>query len=583
MLRVSSIVLALALVGTLDPGDGWAASRRRRPNPSATRRHKKSRQSSARQPALAVASASASSPQVVYATAQHAYLNRGKAEGLVRGASLSLTRRDQNIASCVIDSVADHTASCAGKGIQPGDRFVASAKKSDDKSLTIARSPLPSAAELDRRLAVVASAPHQQVSFEGASGGTGGAFLPAQARLGFTSWFSVNTPDSSFREAWLAVAVRGAPIGAGLRLFVDALAVHWIHRASTYRFPIQSPNQLFVYQLEVASRDPGTSLVFSAGRIWPFHAPGVGTVDGAQLGWRSRKGDFEVGVLGGAIPDPVTLSPETLRPVVGVYAAAEQTSITGELRLAREELRVSLSRRPDLGWRGEAESSVIGYWGRSFDLAGDLRLGMGQDNASSLLEVAQLSTGIHPSEQFHLYAAGRYLAAPPAEVLNPGDLLVGDRSVHADGSIAYLPWRWLSLAANVGHAGDLKTGLARTFGGPELGFPRLFGTRGGALLGYQQEIGQLRGKTAYLQLVASPFNGFRLLERVSWFENLPEGASAPNYEAGFYSSLDWMFAPWVGLRGSVLGRFSLDAVNTADPTAARPYGFIVSANINGQF
>src|SRR5260370_42487169 len=129
-----------------------------------------------------------------------------------------------------------------------------------------------------------------------------------------------------------------------------------------------------------------------------------------------------------------------------------------------------------------------------------------------------------------------------------------------------LAWDWLSVGANLGHAGDLQTGLHRTFGGPEFGLRRLFGARGGLLLGYQQEVGHLAGKTAYLQLVVPPFHRLRLLERVSWFQNLAEGSPARSYEAGFYSSLDWMFTSWVGLRASVLGRFSLDAVNNADPS-----------------
>ncbi len=584
MLRVPStlrsIVIALGLTVMLGAGDGWAASGRRRPSQSTTRRPKNPRKSSAPRPARILVSDG--SARVVYATAQRAYLNRGKADGLAQGAKLSLTRRGQNIASCVIDSVAEHQASCAGKGIRVGDLFVTPGKKSDEKGRTIARSAMPSAAELDRRLAGVASAPYPQVSFNGASGGPGGSWA-TQVRLGHTSWISVNTPDGSFHQEWLALAVRGAPLGAGLRLFIDALAVHWTHRPSGYRFPIQSPNQLFVYQLEISSRDVGKSLVFSAGRIWPVHAPGVGAVDGAQLGWRSEKGELELGVLAGAIPDPVTLSPGTLRPLGGAYLAAEQTSIAGSLRSIREEMRVSFSHRPDLGWRGDVESSVIGFWGRSFDLATDLRFGMSNDNAPTLIQVASLSAGYHPSEQFHLYAGGRYLSLPPVEVINPGDALGGDRSLHADGSIGYLPWSWLSLAANVGHAGDLRTGLHRTFGGPEFGFPRLFGARGGLVLGYQQEVGYLYGKTAYLQLVASPFHRLRLLERVSWFQNLAEGTPTRSYEAGFYTSLDWMFTSWVGLRASVLGRFSLDAVNNADGNTRRPYGLIVSANLNGQF
>jgi len=583
MLRVPSIhwplVVAVGLAVTLGSADGWAASGRRHIARAVTHRAKKAPKVNSRAPVLR--SFAGESARVVYATAQRAYLNRGKADGVVQGASISFTRRGRSIASCVIDSVAEHQASCAGKGILVADEFAAPARKADEKQPAVVRASMPSASEMDRQLASLASAPYPQVSFKGGSDPAGSA--ATQVRLGHTSWISVNTPDGSFHQEWLALAVRGAPIGAGLRLFVDALAVHWTHRPANSRYPIQSPNQLLVYQLEISSREVGKSLVFSAGRIWPVHAPGVGTVDGTQLGWRSEKGDFELGILGGAIPDPVTLSPETLRPVVGAYVAADQTTASSSLRLLREEARFSFSRRPDLGWRGEVESSVTGFWGRSFDLGTDLRLGFGRDNAPALVEVAQLNAGFHPSEQIHIYAAGRYLSVPPPEVLNPGDAVGGDRSLHADGSIVYLPWTWFSLGANIGHAGDVQTGLHRTFGGPELGFPRAFGAHGGILLGYQQEAGHLGGKSAYLQLVASPFNQLHLLERVSWFQNLANGAPSPNYEAGFYSSLDWMFASWIGLRASVLGRFSLDAVNTSDGTAGRPYGLVVSANLTGRF
>ncbi len=583
------VLCAIGLALLFAASDASAASPSR---PATTRKHREKRTGTpAANPRTRSPHASESavvardgSPRVIHVTAQRAYLNAGHADGLTQGTSLTLKRRGRNIGVCQLEMVAEHHASCVGKGLREGDSFSVAAKKEGAVTSPTARAPLPSSAELDRRLAAVTSAPYSQVDYKGQSQtGAIGRTLATEIGLGHTSWVAADSPDGTFHQERLQLAIRGAPLSSSLRLFVDALALRWTGRPSGFRFPIQSPNQLFVHQLEVSSREAGQSLVFSAGRIWPFHAPGMGTLDGAQLGWRSRRGDLEGGLLAGAMPDPITLAPGTVRPLLGAYLASEQSSSIGPLRLTREEARLSLAHRSDLGWRGELESSFIGFWGRDFDLTADARMGFGRDTSPALFEAARLSLGMHSSEQLHLFAGARYLSSPPAEVLNPGDALAGNRSLHADFSATWLPTLWLSLAANAGHANDLQTAQHHTFAGPEIGFPRMLGSRGSLLLGYQQEIGDFSGKTAYVQLVASPFERLRLLERVSWFQNLIGGSSPKTYEAGLFSSIDWMFTRWLGLRASVFGRFSLDAVNSTGGNASRPYGIVASGAISGQF
>ena len=246
---------------------------------------------------------------------------------------------------------------------------------------------------------------------------------------------------------------------------------------------------------------------------------------------------MEGGLFAGAAPDPVTLAPGTLRRLVGGYFAAEQSSLSSPLRLAREEARVSFAYRADVGWRGELESSAIGLFGRDFDLSADARLGLGAGRSAGL-DAARLSFGLHSSERFHLFAGARYLSAQPLEVPNPGDNLAGNRSIHSDVSVTWLPASWISLAANLGQANDLDTSQHHLYAGPEIGFPRLLGSRGSVLVGYQQEVGDYAGKTAYVQLVASPFERLRLMERISWFENRIGAVSAASYEGGLFSSVD---------------------------------------------
>jgi len=522
-----------------------------------------------------------SSPRVIYVTTQRAYLNAGRASGLAVGATVPLMRRGRNVAVCQVDAVGEHQASCIGKGIRPGDSFaLANGEKQEARSVD--RAPMPSAAELDRRLAAVTSAPYPQVDYQ--DGGGGNAIRrsgSAEVGLGHTSWVGAHTDDGTFLQERLWVALRGVSLSPSLRLYVDALALHWTQRPIGFRFPIQASNQLFVHQAEVSSREIGESLAFSAGRIWPVHTPGVGTLDGAQLGWRSRRGELEGGLFAGAIPDPVTLAPGTMRPLIGSYFAAEQSSSSGPLRFAREEVRASLAHRSDLGWRGELESSAISYWRRNFDVAADARLAVGHDS-SLAFEAARFSLGFHSAGQLHLFAAARYLSTPPMEVPDPGDSLSGTRSLHGDASINWLPAGWISLAAILGHAKDLNTSLHHTFAGPEIGFPRLLGNHASVALGYQGEVGDYSGKTAYLQLIASPYDRLRLIERISWFENSISTASPATYEGGLFSSIDWAIAKWLSLRGSVLGRLSLDSVETTSGST-RPSGIIISASASGEF
>ncbi|MBZ4418599.1 hypothetical protein [Myxococcus sp. RHSTA-1-4] len=517
---------------------------------------------------------------VTYVSSERVYLDRGRDEGLEKDAELVLSRRGRPAGKCRIEWVADHHAACQGKGLREGDRFDLPKREA---SATVAARPLPaSTTELTRRRALLESSTQPLVEY--ASGRTGSSRRPAvQVALDHTSWASNTGGD--FHQERLDVALRGFPLGAGFRVWLDASARAWASRPEDFRSPSRTVARLYVREGEVTRREAGEHLALAVGRVWPWYVPGVAMFDGAQLGWRSTDGDFEVGAFGGGVPDAATLTPSFRRMTAGAYVAGQHVAAEGSaLRMLHHEARVSFMSAPEYGERFEAEGRVRAWLGRSADVGAWVRLGLGDAMAPGGVDAARLDVEVRPSQAWRLSGGARYTGTMALDVPPPlGELTLSSRTVHGDATALWQPAPWLSAGLTGLLVRDIETALSRQLVGPEVGLPRLFGDAGGVSLGYQEELGWMRGRSAHVQALVRPVAALRLLGRVSWFEEEPvSGATgmAPTRDLGMYVSTDYAPVRSLSLRLSVLAR--VDA-NNPDEGLTRPGGLVGQASLAGSF
>lgn len=564
MMRASALLLLLGLlVGT----ESSAAGRKRAPTtkPARTKKRTPPKGTAApsppsapptagRSPAAPTRSRSTGQGTATYVSSGRVYLDQGKVEGLTPGAELAFTRRGRPAGSCRVEWVADHHATCQAQGLRPGDRFALPPRP---EAPAPAPRPAPAApAELARWRAALDAAPHPLIEFKGQGASTR---RPVELRVGHTSW--VSTTASPFHQERADVRLQGLPVALGLRLYLDATALGWTRRPEGFRSPARSRAQLYVREGELVAREPGQRLALAVGRVWPWFVPGVAVFDGAQAGWRSRDGDFEVGGFGGGVPDPVTLSPSFQRLAAGAYLAGRHSG--GEdatLRLLQYETRVSYMSFPESSSRIELEGRGRAWLGRHADVGAWVRLGLGDSMAPAAVDAARVDVELRPHEAWRLSGQVRYDGATALDVPPLDGLDLGTRALHADVAAAWQPAPWLSAGLTGLFARDIEAALARQLAGPELSFPRLFGARGGLSLGYLEELGWQRGRSAHVQAVLQPFSALRLLGRVSYFEDTPiSGATdaLPSRDVGLYASAELSPTGWLTLRLSVLGRIDL--------------------------
>jgi hypothetical protein len=472
-----------------------------------------------------------------------------------------------------VEWISDHHATCQGEGLRPGDQFTLTAQPESSEPPP-RPAPAPPA-EIARWRSALDAAPHSLVEFQG-----GGANRRAAAsvQVEHTSWYTTNV-NSSFHQERADLSLRGLPLFGGFRMYLDATAVAWTSRPEGFRALARSKTQLYVREAEVMAREPGSRLALAVGRVWPWFVPGVPVFDGAQAGWRSKDGDFEVGGFAGGVPDPVQLSPSFDRLAAGAYLAGRHTgSEDATLRLLQYETRVSYMSFPESSTRIELEGRTRVWLGQSSDIGLWARLGVGDDQAPAAVDAARLDVALHPFETLRFSGSVRYDGALALDVPPMEGLDLGSRALHADVTATWQPTAGFSAGIIGVAARDIEEALGRQLVGPELGFPRLFGARGGLSLGYLEELGWQRGRSGYLQTVLQPASSVRVLGRLSYFEDAPPAGvdgALPTRDAGLYASTEYAPTRWLSLRASVLARVGIDSV--------APFGLIGNASLNGRF
>ena len=469
---------------------------------------------------------------VVQATAKRAWLDVGSAEGLRAGETLELLRGTAKI-PCVVEWLAEHRATCAGKGVQAGDKLVHQRSASGPREQVLRAAPQAAAqvkAEA-QSLRVLEQPPvdHAEAAFRRG--------LPGQVRsevgVGHYSYFS--TDGTPWHQEQLYARMHGEPIAKGITAWVDLSAVGWTQRPDGVNDQPQSL-QLHVWELQVTARGEDRRWTGSIGRLLPWRAPGATRVDGAQAGIRSERGD-EIGLFGGGIPDVNTLAPDFGSATGGIYWSLERRP-GAVVRFVQQQGRIALVSTPALGKRVEGEVTALASLDPRLDLGLGLRAGAGGPLGTALESVRTDLTG-HPLEALSLSAGFQWVGTDRPEYSSypagAGISTAGGRSRGADLSATWL-FGSLSLGAVAGFARDLSTGLRREWAGPEVGLPRLFGDRGGLAAGYREEPGWLPARSAWLQAFARALGPFDLLARATWSQQLRPDAG-DDQEVGFYTRL----------------------------------------------
>ncbi|HET9554301.1 MAG TPA: hypothetical protein VFP50_15160, partial [Anaeromyxobacteraceae bacterium] len=423
-----------------------------------------------------------------------------------------------------------------------------------------------------RRAAAVAAAPVALVEDQAKAGGT--TLAPPRTSVGevglsATAWSSSGAGD--FDVTRLDALVQGAPVGP-LTVDLDLRAERWLARSRPVFRP-KDETRLEVWQAQLGWAPGDRAVALAAGRLLPWSVPGATVMDGAMLSWR---GDgLEAGVFGGLVPEPDTLDPTTRRATGGGYWIVEKR-LRRDL-VIRQEARLAWVRSPELGDRGELEAGASAHAGSALDLFATARLGAGGTaHAPGYLDGARVEAAVRPLPRLAVTAGGEYggLAVPLA-IVPPA---LGTRNRRADASALY-DLGMVRAGLTGGTSRDQLSRLERSWAGPEVQVPRLFTPRLSLSAGYLEEVGWLDGRSAWVQVVARPWERLRLIGRLSWAHESRLGIAQD--EAAAYLSAAAELNRYLGLRLTVTGRMGFDA--SGDGGASTPSGLTASAAVYALF
>jgi hypothetical protein len=340
-----------------------------------------------------------------------------------------------------------------------------------------------------------------------------------------------------------------------------------------------------LWEAEVSKRHADGNLVFAAGRIWPWHTPGLTLLDGFQIGRQNDARTVEGGAYAGLIPWALSLAPSVGAWASGLYGSLVQPGDGRSVfRLARQEARVGVWRGPSTGLVTEAEM-LAQVWLGAWNLGGGGRLRLAPSmTAGPTIDRAYLDVGSRPTLAvgggLHLRYFGAALA-DEAILRAETAALAGSLHVSADAHWDILSW--LGVAGYAGTHRDRETGRSQNYGAAEIRFPRLARDRVSVSGGVQGEEGWLRGRLLYGQLVGRLGDSAQILARLS--------ASATEFttpnavlnvgELGGYLHLDGAVAAWLRFRAWSMLR--LPFLVQGEPPTETNLGVAAGLGVTGTF
>jgi hypothetical protein len=534
--------------------------------------------------------------QVRYVGGGAAFLDRGTRDGIVAGAKVAVSRRGRQVAECVVDAVADHSAQClfaAGRAMpaRPGDvvRFERVDPVDDPRPPPPTRVP---DAELDAARAVVLQAALPPVAYAASRRRAGVAVASrATASVGARAWTTLGGTDTTYVRPWLDAGVRralplvaGSYVSSSIRVVGDAVA------SARDRFRPASPAEIYVWDAAVGIAAGAGPLVATLGRFRPTKAPGATIIDGALVGFAGFGGALEIGAYAGTIPDLVSLAPSGDRITTGAYFGLDAAPTRALMLLPR--LRVGLLSSGDfLRTRVEAEAQMQALWANVLSLGASLRLAMPGDTATPTLDGARIDVEATPLSGVRARvgwrALGSYDGELDAGVVVDGTVVPPIRGAqHGDAGVWWTAAPWIVLGGTGGVAVDAATSSVRGFVGPEVALPVLFGDVGGVAVGAQEEPGTMWGRSAWLQTHVRPLGANVPLlwgTRFSWFEHETAYRSPTVLDGVLREALVMMFVdapilPGLAVRGRAQSLFDLA---DRDGFGATPTGLFVDVGVSG--
>ena len=503
-----------------------------------------------------------SSGRVVFVTSEHAYLDRGRANGLPveRGDTLVLMRGKIRT-RCQVEFVGENTATCVGEGVAVGDRFdVGQPRAAQARPVA---SPL-SEAELRRRLAVLRSKPPPQVKYEGEASNL--AWSGATVLLQDSFWRVAG--GGVFHQERLDASLRFDNLPLGFRALADFNVLVWSQRPANSR-PTRTRASFILTTAELRSPEEG-GFSFAVGRTWPTYAPGMTMIDGVNASWQLDDHRRELGAFSGFLPDPVNRLPTTRQATAGVYFMQHWRGRRNRDPMARWESRLAWVSKPFAPPRLELGTALHVMADQSS--ANLQALGGAGDPAGAQLDGVWLDLRTRLFDALTLHSGARYQRGYLGDVLELGDPVRGARSLSADAG-AFLDVGHVSVSGYARAVRDLDTSLEQAQFGGELAWLHLFGAGSRLGLGHQEERGWLPGRTAYLQMVIHPGKITTWMARASASQLRRPGALS-EVEAGLYLSGQVRLSDIFWLRLTGLGR--ADVPRALPP---RPWGYHFTASL----
>jgi hypothetical protein len=534
-------------------------------------------------PAKVAAASSAGSVQFV--TEKRAYLDRGAKDGLAAKQSLQLFRGNRTLGSCAIETLADHQATCVGGRPRAGDSFRLPPRAGTKKRERLAAlPPLIDEQTLRTRAAAVSEAPYEKVDFTGIR--VLAAHMRGTVSSGFMVWHTSPDPKGDYSVEELDGTLQVYDLGAtGIDFNAAFTAMRWGARTAIGRFQPTQQSQFYLWEAEFSKRGADAKMVFAVGRIWPWHAPGLTLLDGAQVGRHNEDETAEGGVYAGLVPLASTVAPTFTAWASGVYGAlVEAGTKKSAFRLAREEARAGVWGGPGTGLVADAEVLAQAWLG-AWNLGGGGRAVLPtQVTPTPVIDRAYLDVGAQATTTFGIGLHLRYFgAALPALAILQG---VTPSPTGSFSALADAHWelaRWLGIGGFGGFNQDRDTRRSLGYGAAEVRLPRLLGGGGGVSVGAEVEGGWLRGALLYGQV------GARIGERLGILARLSASASeyeiptlSPNVdELGGYLQLEGALCSWLRVRASSLVRvpFLIQGATPWDQT----FGLVVGMSLIGSF
>lgn len=489
---------------------------------------------------------------VTSVTVQRAFIDRGSEDGLAAGMKLQLFRGSRSAATCEVEWVGPHVATCKPGAIRIGDRFTVERRGAPPQ----VKAPPPPATP-EQLLPRLSELEEAELPLREFGGGKAFAQSGVTAELGLwhTSVAGLATPGSAFHQERADAAVYGRGLFGGLSFGANFSGLVWSRRPAGFRSPHTAAAQLQVRELWAAWQFKN-GLQVALGRLTPRKAPGAGIVDGALLGWTAPSGVLALGAFGGSMPSPLTLTPLGGPYTAGAFLAARLGGETVKAVAFEPSLRLAWVGRQGAN-RFETQALLRLWWGARFDARLEAAAGFGGGQGATPLDAVRFDAGARVAELVRLRVAGRYsgggdpwLGAAP---------ILPSQAVHGDAFAALELPSGFTLSAQGGAVYDLTTGLAQGRVGPQLELPPFAGGALGFALGYDEEFGWLPGRSGYVQALVRPVPRFSVWARASVFHHSlvrrAEGLSG--LDGALSVSLDARVWRWFWVRASGWARAGL--------------------------